>query len=901
MGFAKYHEDDLNIFEERMYYKNSPDTLSIVHRGNRVNRQPQYTSFCPFCRSAFISSKELIHHIYNVHGHRYHFIFINGRREDSNRINVTQIFSLKLFCFYHLPEHIVITDDFEKHYYVNTTINKYEYDITNTLKGNQFSVLKINIPNREEHVEIQQFLDMNSISIDNILSGKYSSRLFDVRVSDDMMSIEDCITYIKMLIHEREDPEPFIIRIESIHFDASRELIELFWYYFLDKKGRDSSLIDSSEIKGDIWDIFYCILQGDSTTANNKLQLQPRSDNDAIGCRLICSYLDNDEKAIAYNLKLYKTYGLIGNLVSVLKSIRNYEESIRTDAFRELEELSLFDSYPLVAALVNLHRAEQNKEELKPESYTLLRNVGAIVAVEYCHSLGSDKAKEKIIKSNLKIHKSSLTLKNIALDNNFSWINRRISVSDGTVYYRKVLKVNNQRPHPFSDRFLNMFPYDDDISITSLGGNHEVGASCFVISYHGFNIMIDAGLNPQKKDDEAYPKLDSWAGNIDLIVLSHAHIDHSGAIPKAHAMWNNARILMTKPTKTLLKFIYSDMAKVKNGITDDFEIENVQIAKEVMEDTFRAICTVDYEDNIEFGKGIEICFHKAGHIAGAAMIELRIDDKTILYTGDYTDFDQNLISGINYQDFPTHVDYLITEATYLGRKTFDRYDQSEKLKELILTAITKKKSILLPAASIGRSQEIICLIGEMIEKSKIPEDYSLYLAGMAIPTTTQLIPYFNDEYGKLLSKFKEFDGIDFPGERSIVVASAGNLKRGSASYKIERNWNKSMTPHITIIGGSSDEDTEYAVLDQSSWYSNDRYRMPLSTHVNREGILKFIEYVEPKVVSVVHRGVNTTNEYNNFVNQCSQAFHNDICFLDLSENKKYKVFNLLDQLLEDNK
>ena len=60
--------------------------------------------------------------------------------------------------------------------------------------------------------------------------------------------------------------------------------------------------------------------------------------------------------------------------------------------------------------------------------------------------------------------------------------------------------------------------------------------------------MLDAGLNPKKRDGESYPLLDGWEGNIDLILLSHAHIDHSGGIPKAHAMWSNARILMTKPT-----------------------------------------------------------------------------------------------------------------------------------------------------------------------------------------------------------------------------------------------------------------------------------------------------------------------------------------------------------------
>ena len=720
--------------------------------------------------------------------------------------------------------------------------------------------------------------------------------MFDIRVSNNLLDVNESLIYLKMLIHEGEDTEPFIRRIESCHFNNSRELTELYWYFCLDKKSFDRSLIDEKIGKYGLWRILDQILNGEYQAAKDLLRKEPRSDMDAIGLRLMHAILTGDEMTIAYNEIKYKPYGLGGMLVTVLLSIRNYENDIRQDVSLEMKELSLFSDYPLVKALLNYKGAERGTTSLKKKTYDLLKYVGGIIPVLYCEGVGDASAVEKIIKSNVKIHPNSKLLKKSALDKAFSWIGRRISVNDGEVYRRKLEEESKKKKYGFSEQYFAAFPFDHEIAITALGGEREIGASCFVVSYKGYNIMMDVGINPQKRDGEPYPLLDEWKGNIDLIVLSHAHIDHSGGIPKAHAMWSNARILMTKPTKVLLKYIYSDMAKVRNGIADDFEIENVKITKEVMESTFDAISTIDFEDKIYVGEEIEICFHKAGHIVGAAMIELKIAGKTILYTGDYTDYDQNFVSGLNYEDIPQNVDYLITESTYIARDSFDRYQQAEELKREIKECISAGKSILLPGASIGRSQELVCILGEMLDDNEIPEDYSMFIAGMAIPTTTQLIPFFSEEYERLLARFEEFDGIRFPEERSIVVASSGNMKKGSASYKIEKYWRNYNVRHETILGGLADEDTEY---ESEEWGNRDRCRMPLSTHAGRGGIKRLIEYTQPKVISMVHCGSGFESAGRQFKEECIDSFKKDVYFLNLIGNKKKRIFNLLENMMED--
>ena len=184
----------------------------------------------------------------------------------------------------------------------------------------------------------------------------------------------------------------------------------------------------------------------------------------------------------------------------------------------------------------------------------------------------------------------------------------------------------------------------------------------------------------------------------------------------------------------------------------------------------------------------------------------------------------------------------------------------------------------------------------MFDDNEIPEDYSMFIAGMAIPTTTQLIPFFNEEYERLLARFEEFEGINYPKERSIVVASSGNMKIGSASYKIEKFWRNYNIRHKTILGGLADEDTEY---EREEWGYPDRCRVPLSTHVNRGGIKRLIEYTKPKVISMVHCGSDSESAKKQFKDECIEIFKKDIYFLELLCNKRKKVFNLLEHLMEE--
>mgnify|MGYP000376404791 CR=1 FL=1 len=180
-----------------------------------------------------------------------------------------------------------------------------------------------------------------------------------------------------------------------------------------------------------------------------------------------------------------------------------------------------------------------------------------------------------------------------------------------------------------------------------LGGTSKIGASCFLVTYRRFRILLDCGIDPKQSNEDVYEGISALNCNIDAIIISHAHLDHSGAVPAAHEVWPEAKIYATSITEMFLEHLYADMAKVKNNPSGTFEIENISYNRRIMQDTLNHIEIVKCEQWIQLTKEIQFRFHTAGHLLGAAMIELRINQKTILYTGDWSAHEQDLTPLLN--------------------------------------------------------------------------------------------------------------------------------------------------------------------------------------------------------------------------------------------------------------
>lgn len=911
MGFAKYHEDDQRIFDDRMYYRYGSFSFGIQSdyskpvkylkieksekaKSTKIDRRVSFLYYCPFCGGGFNSTEGLFGHVIARHARSTDVVVLNGEIVKEQSCFVDKIHSLRLYCFRNKNGVINISDNSDNTYSIDTKTNQFEYNLLLHLNLSDFSELRIE--NIEYPVFIKQNVDINSATIDRIILGKCKSILFDDQVSEEMLSPKECLIYLKMLIYEDEDTDFFIDRIGYMSFEKSREVEELYYYHSIYKRNINKVLFDYQ--KG-IISALLAILDGNYSESKTILKGISNRINEKIGCSIIVSLLINDRLSSEYLLSKYKPVGIVGNLVNELRRLSLCEkiESSWKDS-GDLKELLLFKDYPLIQAIVALNDSLEQQKPLTQNYFTLLKDLTPVATIYYCLGIDEPDRKEQVYESMLEVHRDSSLLKEYIFSSNYSWIQHNISVDDGDLYVKAVEEQNRKNNLGFSESFLKSFPYDSSIKISPLGGETLVGASCFVISFNGIYIMLDCGIDTQKYDNDAYPALDQWDREIDIIIITHAHLDHCGGITKAHAMWPNAKIFMTPPTNVLLRYLLSDMAKVKNNISNDYEIDNVSIEKEVMYDTLKSIVTIEYEECLKVSNDIEVVLHSAGHIIGAAMVELRIAGKKILYTGDFCNYNQMLVSSYDINSLPRNIDYLITEATYYKRNKVNWNRQYKELKSEIQRALKNDNSIILPAASIGRSQELVCIIGEMKLKGEIPENIRLVIAGMAIPAVTQIVPYMNERYEKILGLFEEFDGYNYPESDVIVIASSGGMSKGSASYKIVNHWNNKYVKYTILANGYFDDETE---VTSKLMEKNTRVnRMSLSTHADLSGLMELIDYVLPKEISFVHRGQGSDYDYRNLIHTCKNRFHGDIICRNLHVTKEERIFDIYGLMVKGN-
>lgn len=884
MGFAKYHEDDVEIFNERMYYRYSPNLTN----GFSLDASSEFQYYCPFCSAGFMQLSGLVNHIIVLHGGSHEFVYLNNHRVTQNETKVNKIYSLRVYSIREVPIEIAIEDGLGNTSYIETEPGRYEYDVLKILDYESFS--EIGISNIDNPVIIKQYIDLKEVSIHQIVAGKYSSFLFDGRVSEGVLSVEEYLTYLKMLIYENTETDSAIELLNYLNYEKSRDLTELYYYHSL-HSGSAEGL--EEYLNGVAPQALLDILAGNYDKASEILKSKDGDKNDRYGCLAMVGFLINDRLQADFIAKKYEPVGFIGILEQVIYYFSNFEKEEHRSLTREMGELSLFSQYPLIRALIELDEAMSNNGSISYDSYQALQRLTPLAAILYCYGIDDESVKETILKNVAEIHTDSKLIKEYACQNDYSWMRRRLAVSDGELYRRAVYERNSELANVLSTRYIDEFGFEDQIQITPLGGHNEIGASCFVVSYKGYNIMLDCGINPRKNDDEAYPMIDYWDRDLDSIIVTHAHIDHCGGVPKAHAMWPETKIITTAPTRVFLKYLYLNMAKINNGIEDSLEIDNISVEKELIFDALDAMLILDYKEWFNLYDDIKVRLHPAGHMIGAAMVELKIAGKTILYTGDYCDYDQAMVEGCDFESLPQNVDYLITEATYLKKNQIDRNQQVRLLKSAIQKGIKSQKAILLPAAAIGRSQELVCIIGEMKLNGEIPENVPLYIAGMAIPASTQLIPFMNKRYSDMVGCFTEFDGINYPEERAIVIASSGAMTKGSASYRIAKFWDNHWIKYNIIANGYLDDDSE---ADGECMNPHIHVqRLSLSSHVDNQGNLALIEHISPKVISFIHRG---SNDITVLRNACENRFSHEIICRELALNTRTKIFDIYEWLME---
>jgi metallo-beta-lactamase family protein len=322
---------------------------------------------------------------------------------------------------------------------------------------------------------------------------------------------------------------------------------------------------------------------------------------------------------------------------------------------------------------------------------------------------------------------------------------------------------------------------DKKAKITFCGGTGSVTGANFLLEIDGKKVLVDCGLTQGMKmaDDINWDPFPYDPKTIDILFITHAHVDHIGRIPKVMYEGFQGKIYSTKPTKALSLPMLEDTMGILSKTTEHDLNKIYSIEK--LKSMFANWEGFDYHDKIQITPDLEVEFQNAGHILGSAMVKFTYLGKKILFTGDLGNSPSPILPDT---DKITDIDYLIMESVYGDRNHESRDDRRKYLEQVIEDNYKRKGTLIIPTFSLERSQELLFELNSLVENKRIPVMPIFFDSPLAIRLTDifkQYKNYFNENAQKVMSTDKHlfnFEGLHetLRSEESKMIANIPNPK-----------------------------------------------------------------------------------------------------------------------------
>lgn len=442
------------------------------------------------------------------------------------------------------------------------------------------------------------------------------------------------------------------------------------------------------------------------------------------------------------------------------------------------------------------------------------------------------------------------------------------------------------------------------MNITFLGATKTVTGSNFLVEGAGKKFLVDCGMYQGAAQDEMENSA-PFAFNvneIDFMLLTHAHIDHSGRIPKLYNEGFRKRIYATKATCDLCGIMLPD-----SGHIQEMEIEwrNRKRKREgkkplpplyTAEDALKCLevfCPVSYDEIIEIDENIHVRFNDAGHMLGSSIIEIWIkengEEKKVVFTGDLGNNDIPLL------DSPTMIDscdYLVMESTYGSRLHMRNDDKAQMFLDIVSETLENGGTVVIPSFAVGRTQEILYEInklkGEKPDDEEFKRKYETIMktpvyvdSPLAISATEVFRENMNLFEEEVQEDLRRGDNpLEFPGLKftvtaeeskalnesnipSIIISASGMCEVGRIKHHLKHNlWNPKST--ILFVGYQAPGTLGYRIVngekkvkifgDEIAVNARIEYIEGYSGHADQEWLLNFVySFIrKPKHIFLVH-------------------------------------------------
>ncbi len=448
------------------------------------------------------------------------------------------------------------------------------------------------------------------------------------------------------------------------------------------------------------------------------------------------------------------------------------------------------------------------------------------------------------------------------------------------------------------------------MKIKFIGAVHEVTGSCTLLEVDGRNYLVDCGME-QGKDVFQNVSLPVLASQIDAVFVTHAHIDHSGMLPKLYKDGFRGKIYATDVTCNLCNIMLRDSAHIQESEAEWRSRKSLRAGEKAikpvydMKDALGAISLFrpcEYGKNVWVSQGVEVRFTDIGHLLGSACIELWLREgeicKKIVFSGDVGNKGQRIICDPKKVE---ETDYLVIESTYGNRvHEKERKDIVTDLAAIIQRAFDRGGNVVIPSFAVGRTQEMLYVIREIKEKGLVRGhgNFPVYvdspLASEATSIFMQCNPVCFDEETlalihrginpiwfdgiRITEEMEESKRINLSGKPKVIISASGMCEAGRIRHHLKHNlWKKNNI--ILFVGYQTEGSLGRKLLDGARFVTLFGEEVSVkaeiatlqgtSGHADRNGLMHWVEGFKkkPQLVFVNHGDDQSCEDFKNLLRQ----------------------------------